>query len=488
MKKYTRHTSRALAAAACFAGSLIAVERASADPLGSIFYIELENHNWTQPSGEASLTLSGANTGVASGSGFSALYQNPAAPYLNSLINQQWSSGSQSYSYVAGSSPVITANNGGITAGVSYASAYHSVLSTPTGSPVSIHPSEPNYVWQEAGSNYGVLNDNDPYAASSGSVGVIKTNNGGQAPQHLTGLLQSAGIPWKSYQEDIDLTTSSGSVNQPSSGSLSSAVAPQNQWTVPLKSFSGSSASYVNPYNHSNQYDFATKHDGSLFFEDTNGSSGSANFSPSNPQASHWAPLQQLSLDLASNNVAKYNLITPNQFNDMHTALSTAFTYNGFTWKSGSDGNRIAVGDNFLSQVVPLIEASTAFQNNGAIVIWTDETEGSNRDTFTHTLAEIVISASAKGIQISDGVYNSTLDYTHSSDLATLQDIYGVSANTATGYLADAANGSQDGTHDLSDMFVSNTMPTSVPEPTIAGTLLAGAGMLGLLRRRSGTA
>ena len=29
----------------------------------------------------------------------------------------------------------------------------------------SIHPSEPNYIWQEGGSNFGVVgNDDDPYA------------------------------------------------------------------------------------------------------------------------------------------------------------------------------------------------------------------------------------------------------------------------------------------------------------------------------------
>ena len=37
---------------------------------------------------------------------------------------------------------------------------------------------------------------------------------------------------------------------------------------------------------------------------------------------------------------------------------------------------RIALGDNFLSMIVPEIEASQAFKNNGEIVIWNDETEG----------------------------------------------------------------------------------------------------------------
>ena len=41
----------------------------------------------------------------------------------------------------------------------------------------------------------------------------------------------------------------------------------------------------------------------------------------------------------------------------------------------------IAQGDNFLSMIVPQIMASQAYKNNGAIVIWYDETEGANATT-----------------------------------------------------------------------------------------------------------
>ena len=43
---------------------------------------------------------------------------------------------------------------------------------------------------------------------------------------------------------------------------------------------------------------------------------------------------------------------------------------------AGSDEEQIALGDNFLSKIVPEIEASQAYKNNGMIVIWNDETEG----------------------------------------------------------------------------------------------------------------
>src|SRR6185436_5887269 len=113
--------------------------------------------------------------------------------------------------------------------------------------------------------------------------------------------------------------------------------------------------------------DYAAKHNPQVFFSDTNGGN---NATPSNPQSSHYAPLEQLQTDLTNNTVAKYNWITPDQFNDMHTALTG--TFQGLT--NGND-KRIKQGDNFLAQIVPIIMASDAYKNDGAIVLWWDETE-----------------------------------------------------------------------------------------------------------------
>ena len=55
---------------------------------------------------------------------------------------------------------------------VSYATAYHNVLATASGSNPHIHPSEPNYIWSEAGTNFGVLNDNTPYTSSGTNQNV----------------------------------------------------------------------------------------------------------------------------------------------------------------------------------------------------------------------------------------------------------------------------------------------------------------------------
>jgi hypothetical protein len=254
----------------------------------------------------------------------------------------------------------------------------------------------------------------------------------------------------------------SGSVNQPGSNALTSTVAPQNQWTVPLKSISGTSPDYINAYNGSHQYNFATKHDWQLFFTATNGSTSSApNFSPSNPESPYYAPLQQLQMDLDNNTVARYSVITPNQFNDMHSSLNTNFTYNGVTYAHNTDQQAIAIGDNFLTQIVPKIMASQAYKNNGTIVLWFDETERGNTTSFT--VPEIVISPLARG-----NAYNSTLAYTHSSDLKTMQELLGVSA-PGGGFLGDA---NTPGTSDLSDMFVPGVFTPS----TLGGTVFKNSG------------
>jgi hypothetical protein len=398
--------------------------------IGAIFYIELENQNWTQPPEDAAAPPQ--------------IFGNPAAPYLNSLV----------------------APNNPNSEQVSYATAFHQVLSKPNGANPSIHPSEANYIWQEAGTNFGIHNDNDPYATSNGSVPAIKaylTANPSVSGQHLTGLLQARGISWKSYQEDTNLlNTDGGNFNQ--GGTVTNVpITDPAQLTVPLSSFNGTAAApatgvtyqrYTNAYNGSHQYNFACKHDGTLFFEDTNGGNDRTT---ANKEAAHHLPLQQLQADLDSNTVARYNLVTPDQYNDMHSALNGGFTYHDATYTGAL--SKIAAGDNFLSIIIPKIMASKAYKDNGLIVIWTDETEGANRDDFSHTLTEIIISPSAKG-----NAYASAKAYTHSSDLNTLQKIYQIRAATPTGYLNDAANPSPDGTTDLSDLFKPGVIPEAIPD------------------------
>jgi len=59
----------------------------------------------------------------------------------------------------------------------------------------------------------------------------------------------------------------------------------------------------------------------------------------------------------------------------MRSSLTGGFTYNGVNYMG--DQASIAQGDNFLSIIVPEIEASQAYKNNGVIVLWWDETGSS---------------------------------------------------------------------------------------------------------------
>jgi hypothetical protein len=219
-----------------------------------VFVIAMENHNWTQPA-----QLPGK---------IQQIYQNPAAPFTNALVS------GTAVAWINGK-PVNISEH------VSYATSYHNVLATQSGNNPHIHPSEPNYIWAEAGTNFGIANDSDPFPSN-----VQNTT------QHLTGLLQKVGKTWKSYQEDIDLA----SVN----GKLTNVPLPQNQWTVPLKSLSGmfDSNSLLNEYNDTQQYNYAAKHNPMVFFTDTNGGNDTT---PANPLAGNYAPLQQLAVDLDNN-------------------------------------------------------------------------------------------------------------------------------------------------------------------------------------------
>jgi len=373
---------------------------ASADNIKTVFVIAMENHNWTQPANQFS-------------GGIQQIYQNPNAPFINSLVN------GTAYAVMNGKLVNISQQT-------SYAAAYHNVLATPSGNNLHIHPSEPNYLWAEAGTNFGILNDNDPFPA-----------NNHDTPLHLSTLLTLNGNTWRSYQEDTDLT--------PDSGVFDNVVLPRDLWTVPLVSHSGKFASGFNAFNGSIQYNYAAKHNPMLFFTDTNGGN---NTTASNPLSKQYAPLQQLFADLANNTVADYNWISPNQYNDMHTALSGG--YKGLT----GDAANIKQGDDFLSQIVPVIMASNAYKNHGVIILWWDEAEGDgvagdNADDFNHTIAEIIISphahANVKGLP-----YASPLNYTHSSDLLTMQEIFRVGPPL----LGDAANAT-----DLSDLFGPGAIP-----------------------------
>ncbi|HTS17947.1 MAG TPA: alkaline phosphatase family protein [Verrucomicrobiae bacterium] len=160
--------------------------------------------------------------------------------------NENWAS-------ISGNAAAPYINNG-LLPKASYTLQYYN--------PPGLHPSLPNYLWLEAGTNFGVTADGDPSQYSQTST------------NHLVTLLKNAGVSWTSYQEDI-----SGSV-------------------CPLTSV--------------NQY--APKHNPMVFFDDVT----STNNSSSAYCIANVRPFTELAGDLQSNVVTRYNFITPNLCDDMH--------------------------------------------------------------------------------------------------------------------------------------------------------------------------
>jgi hypothetical protein len=327
----------------------------------TVFVIPLENHDLTQPNPQGRPQQ---------------LLGNPAAPYFNSLITPGNSNATQT----------------------AYATAYYSAA-------LGAHPSEVNYIWSETGTDFGVHTDRDPSRTAHNIFDHVS---------HLSGQMAAAGIPWRTYQEDLEYATSS------------------------LKSVNGSGAP-TNPYNGTTEFSYAVKHNPMAFFTDT--------------QNKNCYPLTNFWSDLANNNIGRYNWVTPDQYNEMHSVLPGGFKYHG-THFTGNQG-AIAEGDNFLSQVIPKIMASAAYKNNGVIIIWTDETEST--DNTKTSLPFVIISPLAKG-----NAYASTLPYSHSSDLKTMDEIFGLIYQTnaipaesldaqGTGY--NYVDGHSAVVNDLSDFF-----------------------------------
>jgi phosphatidylinositol-3-phosphatase len=342
----------------------------------TVFVVAMENHNWTQPN---------------PASNPEQIFQNPAAPFINSLVD----------------------GTSGISGQVAYATHY-------LNADLGVHPSEPNYIWAEAGENFGVFNDDNPYHADC-SPDTVQTTD-----QHLTAFLTRARRTWRSYQEDTDVD------------SMNVAL-PTSSWTVPLLSRSGVfAAPGLNAYHYSAQFNYAAKHNPMVFFTDTN---GGCDTTTSNPQRTQYAPLQQLTLDLQNDRVADYNWITPDQFNDMHTSLSNGYG----RFPSSDDGARIAQGDNFVARIVPLIMASKAYRDHGVIVLWWDESEGG--DTPDRTLPFIIISRDVHE-NVSGKPYASATEYSHSSTLRTMQEIFDVDPASGYPWLGAAATAA-----DLSALF-----------------------------------
>jgi hypothetical protein len=187
-------------------------------------------------------------------------------------------------------------------------------------------PSEPHYVWMEAGTNRfsdaTFTTDADPSAANSTA-----------STAHLTTQMRAASpaVSWMSYQEGLDATTGACPVQ--------------------------SAGVYV------------AKHDPFVFFDDVAGSP------PAKDNAfcaAHHRPYDSgaFAADLMTGNVAQYNFITPDLCHDMHGNAKCP------------GGDDIAAGDRWLSTELPRI-IDYANANDGVIfIVWDEPVGGSTRIPF----------------------------------------------------------------------------------------------------------
>ncbi len=200
----------------------------------------------------------------------------------------------------------------GLIAKYAHATAFNDPLPDPI-------PSEPHYVWMEAGTNQfsdtTFTTDDDPSASNSTkSTAHLVTQMGAASP----------AISWMSYPEGLD---------------------------------SGTGAC---PVHSSGLY--AAKHDPFVFFQDTAGSPPSATnaLCAAHHQAYSTAAFGQA---LAQGSVAQYNFIVPNVCDDMHGDPSCP------------SSDVIAAGDAWLSaNLPPIINFVNA--HNGVLFIMWDEPEG----------------------------------------------------------------------------------------------------------------
>jgi phospholipase C len=195
-------------------------------------------------------------------------------------------------------------------------------------------------------------------------------------------MLNAAGISWKSYQENLP----AGGCGASSSGT------------------------------------YAAKHNPMVFFTDVTSDAAYCR--------AHVVPMSQLATDLQNNTVARYNFITPNLCDDMHGDLSCLLE------------NTVRVGDTWLSQNVPAILSSQAYQQGGALFITWDESETQSTTCAPNcpSIGMIVLSPRAKGA----GYFN-TITYDHSSYVKTVQEIFNV--KPLLRHAGDAT------TQDLADLF-----------------------------------
>lgn len=267
---------------------------------------------------------------------------------------------------------VITLENQGTAAVYANSDASYINLLTTNGGHATMYgdvlaaavPSEPHYVWMEAGTN--VFSDH-----TFSADGDVSPTNSTSSTVHL--VTQMAALPtpktWRAYPQGID----------------------NNTGTCPITS--------------SGQY--AAKHDPFVFFQDVAGNPPSK----TNPGCTaHHRPYTASGLqgDLAINDVADYTFITPDLCNDMHGGICGNGCLGAVTLSAC-----VSAADTWLSQIVPSILTYINAHDGVLMIIW-DEPLTTGNQPF------VIV-----GPHVKVG-YTGAAALSHSSYLKSLQEIMGV--------------------------------------------------------------
>lgn len=179
-------------------------------------------------------------------------------------------------------------------------------------------PSEPHYVWLEAGTNSlpdftfgeGISGDFDPSGLRSTA-----------SSDHLAAQIEATNgrVTWMAYQEGINDKTGAC------------------------------------PINSSRETHYAAKHNPFVFFQDISGNPPSKD---NEYCAAHNRPLSALAKDMARGRVASYVFVTPDLCHDMHD-------------KCGNP-SRVRNGDDWLKSELPAM-IDWAGRNSGVIFLTWDE-------------------------------------------------------------------------------------------------------------------
>jgi hypothetical protein len=242
----------------------------------------------------------------------------------------------------------------------------------------------------------------------------------------LSDQLTAAQLGWRGYMQDMGNTAGRETVpcGQPaiSGVPVDPAVGGPDQTESPTA-----------------EDQYAARHNPFVYFHSLLDAPGTA---PS-PCAANVVPFTRLATDLASGSVGTWNFITPNLCDDGHDAPCKGPGAEGANPGAGG----LISANAFLAQVVPMIQASSAYADGGLIVVTFDEGTTSNgccgESAFSTGGGQV--GAVLLGPTLHHHV--SSCQYNHFSLLRTWEDLFhlgvkrtGIAGSDGRGHLAHAGD------------------------------------------------